>query len=195
MDLTQQVVETGLTATVNQPPVPLPGLNVQQLSALALEVAMDIRELKDILPDYKLNQAQYDRLLTHPVYEKTLQVLTAEWRSASSTNQRIKLEAAAILEKGMIALGTRMMNKDESFAAAIEAGKLFKTLAGIGEQDRGTGPGDKFTITINLGADAKVTRTLDITPRAEASGEPALVREEPRAVDSKGPSVSANAEG
>lgn len=177
MDLSEHVVDTGLldlppavTATVTTPLVPLPPLSLQELASLAREVAMDIRELKDILPDYKLSQAQYDRLLAHPFYEKALHAVTIEWNSALSTHQRIKIEAATILENGMIALGQRMVAKDESLPAAVEAGKLFTKLAGIGEQDRQAGPGEKFTITINLGADAKLSRTLDITPKAETSG-------------------------
>jgi hypothetical protein len=202
MDLNTHVVETGLveaaaeqaktTATVK-----LPAMNMQLLAALAREVAMDIREVEDILPDYKLSQEQYTRLLTHPFYEKALQSAVIEWNSAISTHHRLKIEAAAALEHGLPKLHSRMVNPNESLPAAVEVGKLFAKIAGIGEQGQ-TAAGEKFTISINLGSDT-TTRTLDVTPRAEAraapASEPALVSEEPRVADSAVHGVPSDPEG
>lgn len=199
MDLENHVVDTGLveaanalTATVKPK---LPALTMHNLAALAREVAMNIREVDDILPEYKLTRPQYDHLLTHPFYEKALAAATIEWNSALSTHQRLKIEAAACLENGLPALNARMVNATESLPAAVEVGKLFAKIAGIGEQDHAVGPSDKFTITINLGADTTVTRTLDVTPRADARNEPALVSEKPREENSVSPGVSENSEG
>ena len=135
------------------------------LAALAREVAMDIKELPEILKFYKLTDATYADICKIPFYARALEVALIEWNSALSTPDRIKIEAAATLEDALHGLGARMKNKDEAFPAAIEAGKLFAKIAGLGEPGRAEGaPGEKFTININLGADTKLHYEKDVTP-------------------------------
>lgn len=136
------------------------------LAALAREVAMDIKELPEILKFYKLTDASYADICKIPFYARALEVAIIEWNSALSTHDRIKIEAAATLEDALHGLGARMKNKDEAFPAAIEAGKLFAKIAGLGEPGRTEGaPGEKFTININLGNDVpQLHFEKDVTP-------------------------------
>ena len=153
------------------PPIPLPvipagiGLTPAELASLAREVAMDIKELPDILRTYKLTEKAYLDICDVPFYKRALEVSTIEWNSALSTHERIRLEAAATLENALPGLSARMNNKEEAFPAAIEAGKLFAKIAGLDTQLKSEGsPGEKFTININLGADAKLHYEKDVTP-------------------------------
>lgn len=153
------------------PPTPLPvlfngtELTPVGLASLAREVAMDIKELPDILKFYKLTTATYDAICKNPFYKRALEVSTIEWNSALSTHERIRLEAAATLENALPGLSARMNNKDEAFPAAIEAGKLFAKIAGLDANVRAdSAPGEKFTININLGADTKLHYEKDVTP-------------------------------
>lgn len=173
-------VETGLAGLVYEPPetlnlpVPKPAavnlpagvdMSTFDLARLAREIAMNIRERPAILATFKITEEQYAQIEQNPFYRRALDSSIIEWEGAVNTPTRIKIEAAAILEVGMPVLGARMADKQESLAAAVETGKLFKTLAGIGEADRTQGvPGEKFTININLGADEKIHIEKDITP-------------------------------
>lgn len=138
--------------------VKLPVIDVPTLAKLARDVAMDIKERHAILRDYNLDQAQYDYLETYnDFYKNALSAASIEWHAPLSTTERIKIEAAAILEDSLPGLGARMQNKSEGLPGVIEAAKLFAKIAGAGEQaGSGAGSGERFTINIDLGGDQKI---------------------------------------
>jgi hypothetical protein len=159
--------------TVDIPPLPaVPAIVVGEttytpsnLAALAREVAMDIKPLPDILKVYKLSEDDYLKISKIPFYCKALEAAAIEWNSALSTHDRIRIEAAAIMEDAMPGLSARMKSRDEALPAAIEAGKLFAKLAGLGEVNKAVaGSGEKFQITIDLGSDRRLEFTKDVTP-------------------------------
>ncbi len=139
--------------------VALPALTPTELAKLAREVAMNIKEVPAILEHYKLTQEQYDHLKTHnEFFKQALHVTTIEWNSALTTPERIKLEAASILEEVLPRLGGRMANQAEGLPGVVEAAKLFAKIAGVGEREGADrAPGERFTISINLGGDDKLT--------------------------------------
>lgn len=136
----------------------LPILTGPMLARLARELAMDIRATLEILKDYQLNKVQYDFLREHNEFFKAaLTASTIEWNSAMSTQDRIRAQAAAALEDKLPDLAIRMGNKSEGLPGVVEAAKLFAKIAGVGERDMGAvASGERFTITINLGADEKI---------------------------------------
>jgi hypothetical protein len=167
-------------ATGPRPPG-MPELVPVKLAELAREVAMNIREIDDIIAVYKLTREQYDWLATHhEFYKHALHVSTVEWTSALTTPERVRLESAAILEDALPRLGARMVNQAEGLPGVVEAAKLFAKLAGLGEKEVGDrAPGERFKIEINLGADEKltyqskpdpVTITIDSAPEETSSG-------------------------
>ena len=132
----------------------LPDLTPAQLAKLAREVEMQIREIPDILPQFGITAVQYARLTQHPGYKRIFDAISIDWNTASNTEQRIKISAAAILEDNLSNLGARMGNDKEPLREAIEAGKLFSRLAGLSSGEEGRVGGDgKFVINIDLGAD------------------------------------------
>ncbi len=176
-----------ITATVNPAPEESKGLTpagvqaakalvalpkdftVHMLARLAREIAQNIRETPAILADYKLNQTQLDFLTGHnEFFKQALHHAVIEWNAAGNTQDRIKLQAAAGFEDKLPLLLTRMGNASEGLPGVVEAAKLIAKVAGVGERDvAGAVPGERFTITINLGADEKlVIGPKDITPEA-----------------------------
>lgn len=136
---------------------------------------MNLKPRSDILIEYKLSQVQYDFLEeNNEYYRNALAAACKEWHAPLSTAERIKVEAAAILEDSMLGLGARMQNKAEGLPGVIEAAKFFGKLAGVGERENGpSAPGERFTINIDLGGDTKVS--IGVAPAPSVSGE--LVRE------------------
>lgn len=139
--------------------VALPPLDPPTLAKLARTVAMDIQERHTILAEFKLTQVQYDFLEAHnEFYKAALQAACIEWHAPLSTAERIKVEAAAILEESLPGLGARMQNKGEGLPGVIEAAKLFAKVAGVGERETsGAASGERFSINIDLGGDQKIT--------------------------------------
>lgn len=164
---------TGLTAAGVQAAkalVALPSLDAPSLAKLAREMAMDIKERHVVLKDYGLNDTQYEFLeANNEFYRAALQAACTEWHAPLSTSERIKVEAAAILEDALPGLGARMQNKAEGLPGVIEAAKLFAKVAGVGERDAaGAAPGERFTINIDLGGDQKIVVASTPAPQASA---------------------------
>lgn len=161
-DVTVAVTAPGLTpagldAAKNL--VNLPKMSPPELAQLAREVAMNIKPLSAILQDFKLNDTQYEFLEEHNEFFKAaLHAACIEWARPLSTPERIKIEAAAILEDSLVGLGARMQNKGEGLPGVVEVAKLFSKIAGVGEREAGPGnPGERFVINIDLGGDKKIT--------------------------------------
>lgn len=152
----------------------LPKLTWPELAKLARELAMDIKEEHVILSEFKLDQAQFEFLkLYNDFFREAFAAACKEWHAPLSTQDRIKVEAAAILEDSLLGLGARMQNKGEGLPGVVETAKLFAKIAGVGEREAGgAAPGERFSINIDLGGDQKITVTSG-EPQG-ASGQPNL---------------------
>lgn len=138
-------------------PIPFK-LSDQALSHLALQVAMDIAPIEELTRQVGITPEFYDKhVKENPFFKKVLEQYTIEWNSVQKTPDRVKWKAQALIELGLSTLGTRMLDTDEALPAVTEAAKLVSRLAGVDSDKGGTSPGEKFTITINLGPDNTVT--------------------------------------
>lgn len=164
-----QAVETYLVSLAMQvgprTMAPMPDLPPTEMARLAREIAMDIRELPDVLKLFALTPEQYARIRLSPFFIQALAAANVEWNSALNTHERIRLEAACALEDALPSLSARMKNNGEALPGVVEAGKLFAKIAGLGERDQNAGaPGERFTITINLGDGQDLKYEKNVTP-------------------------------
>jgi hypothetical protein len=142
----QQLPET-LNAPVH------PDLDANRLAVLAREMAMAIQPVEKILASVGISQAQFEKfILPNAFYKRAYESFVLEWESALSTNRRIALGAAAILEDSLPKLNARMINDINPLSSVTETAKLFAKLAGAGETKEVTS-GERFNITINLGGE------------------------------------------
>lgn len=159
-----------------------PHVNATLVSRLAREVVMEIRPITRILLEFHLSTEDYAAIRKLPYYKRVVEEFSAEWHRITSTQERLRLISAVLLEEGMPRLGSHMLDTNVSPAVAVETGKFFAKMAGVGEGPKQeTTPGEKFTITINLGEDTKLQFTKDVTPPAqveEEKTEPVLVETE-----------------
>lgn len=161
-----------------------PKLDYVELTKLAREIAMDIKERHVILREYGLTQTHYDFLDTHnEFFRAALAAACAEWHSPMSTPERLRVEAAAILEDSLPGLGARMQTKAEGLPGVIEAAKLFAKIAGVGERAVSDQiAGERFTINIDLGGDQKISvSTAPGTKPSAASVEAGALHDVPPA--------------
>jgi hypothetical protein len=162
--------------------IKLPEMTHGALASLAREVAMDIKTHDSILLMYKLSNAQYEYLKEHnDFFKAALHSCAIEWHSALTTPERIKIEAAAALEDAMPRLSARMVNIAEGLPGVTEVAKLFAKIAGVGEREQGQGaPGERFTISINLGGDEKlIVSSKDVTPPRPAQSGSSTIPADP----------------
>ena len=154
-----------IAAPANQPEDP--NLSEQQLVALARELVQAIKRPEEILPDYNITQEQFDaHVITNGYFKRAYEALLIEWNGASSTNKRLALKSAAVLEDSLHKVGARMVDAKETLTAVVEAGKFFAKLAGAGEE-RERSAGEKFSINITIGDQTvklDAQRTPEIIP-------------------------------
>ncbi len=146
-----------------QLPVPVE-LDMNKLAKLARELAWDMHKTHDILARYGLTEDQFVVLKEIPFFKNALEALTIEWNSAASTEDRIKLQAAMGAEDLLPHAIARMHKPDETLNAVIDGVKMLTSIAGINKETKTGNNSEKFTITINLGEDHKLTFEKDITP-------------------------------
>ena len=157
-------------AVIPARPADMPEFKVEDLVRLAREVAVDIQELPTILHTFNLTEAHYAYLSEHnEFFKQALKVSRLEWASALSAPERVRLQAAAILEAALPRLGARMVNQAEGLPGVVETAKLFAKVGGLGEREASDrGPSERFTISINLGGGDKIVRDVSASPAAEA---------------------------
>jgi hypothetical protein len=141
--------------------------NDTTLVKLAREIAWQIQPLEKILESSKLTVSEWEIIKEHPRFQRYLEAEMVSWNSAANTHERVKVKAAALVEEWLPELYSRMNDQSESLNAKIEAGKLATRIAGMGlDRANLTGEtGEKFSVTINLGADQHIKFEKDITPR------------------------------
>lgn len=127
---------------------------------LAREIAMGMQEIDVILQNYKLTAPEWERIQRDPHFSEVLCACVVEWNSAVNTEQRIKFKSAVMLEEWLAEANSRLHDKNENLSAKVELAKFLGRLNDLG---LGTGKGvveqgEKFSITINLGADDKAVK-------------------------------------
>lgn len=142
-----------------------PKVTELKLLQIAREIAMDIRPIEEILKLHDINMDQWELLQESPRFRAYMESEAAAWHGSLNTHERVKLKAAAMLEEWLPELNMRMHDRAESLNAKIEAGKLARDLAGFAKNGVGVeGSGEKFSVTINLGQDSKLTFEKQLPP-------------------------------
>ncbi len=133
---------------------------------LAREIAMDMDDLETILKNFNISTERFETIAKHPRFVTLLQESIREWNSAVNTEQRIKLKAAAQIEHWLPEAHARMHDPKESLSAKVELAKHVSRLASLGVTGATINdPGDKLTITINLGADQQIKLQTELPPK------------------------------
>ena len=149
----------------------LPNLDEIALAKLAREMAMNIRPVQQIFTSFGIDETEYYEIQKLDFYKRTLEHFLIEWNATTATADRLKFQSQAGLEQLLPMLIKRAMDGKEPLVAANETGKLVARLGGIGEPKvNGQGnAGERFVITINLGADVdgkavveKYDKSIDI---------------------------------
>ena len=160
--------------------VPLPRhLTPGLIARLARDVVMELKALPDILEPYVITMQQYERIKELPFFKRVYEDFLVEWNRVSSTPERVRLISAVLLEEGLPRLGSQMIDKEVSPAVAVETGKFFAKMAGVGESKTEGAVGEKFVINISLGEETKLQFTKDVAPRAPTDAVEAVRGEIP----------------
>lgn len=122
---------------------------------LAREIAMDIHPLEQILKNHEISTQRWDEIRSNARFQGLLLKQIEEWNSALNTAERVKLKALSCIEEALPEFFGRMHDPKETLPAKVKSLEVFAQLAGLAKNGQGAvaGGGEKFSVTINLGAD------------------------------------------
>ncbi len=142
------------------------GYNHLTIVRLAREIAMDIRLIDEILEIQGVSRDNFAKIRATKEFEKVLQNEIEAWNSATNTAERVRLKSLSFVEESLADFYADAVNKNESLSARTEVLKTVARFAGIGGSSvDGAINGEKFLVTINLGADKTLKIEKDVTPK------------------------------
>lgn len=135
---------------------------------IAREIAMDLNDIETILKNHQVEPKQWERIKEDPNFARVLDAEITAWNAAVNTHERTKLKAGAAIEEWLPEAYARLHDRTELLSAKTEVAKLLTRIAGMGQErvdPLAGGGGDRFTVTINLGADKSLKFTKEVTPK------------------------------
>ncbi len=133
---------------------------------VAREIAMDLHEIESILKHNHVDTETWNKLQRNIYFQGVLKSAISEWNSALNTAERVKLKSAGLYEEWLEEANRLAHDHAQPLSAKVELMKLIKTTAGIGVGSASMeGGSERFSVTINLGADAKLKFEKTVTPQ------------------------------
>lgn len=148
-------------ARPNDPTLPDSRANLRTaMVLLAREIAMELEEIPVILKRKQITEEQYEKISKNPFYARVLAAETEAWGNALNTEQRVRIQAAFMLEQSLPSYWVRLQDRNESLSSINEGVKTVAKLAGIGDRSPAFNEGQKFLININLGYGTEIKREV-----------------------------------
>jgi len=134
--------------------------------SLAREIARDMNPIQTILEARQINANEWERIQANPHFQRVLSAEVEAWQSANNVGERVRLKALHFVEEALPEFFQRAHDPRETLNAKTEVLKTITRLAGIGNSMGETGAmGEKFSVTINLGADQTLKIEKTVTPQ------------------------------
>jgi hypothetical protein len=157
----------GAVATIDK------GYSEVTLLHLAREIAKNINPIELVLENNKISPEEYEDLKNHRHFTDLVASEVAAWNAATNTAERLKLKSLSMCEEWLAEANARIHDRQETLAAKNETIKVVAAFAGVGKSTvNEPGSSERFTVTINLGADHKLQFTKDVTPKVIEGASP-----------------------
>lgn len=121
-------------------------------SRLAVEIAVQIRPIAEILNTYHISRKEMVRKLKDPMFRDMVKQAKELWSSDLSVKERIRLKSQVLVEDSLLAVFSIVHAADNAIPAKLDAFKQLARVAEVDSPDRRSGDtGSRFTVSINLG--------------------------------------------
>jgi hypothetical protein len=139
-------------------------------SRLAMELAIEISELPDILQRYDLTKEGLRAKLENPAFRNAVKEAKITWNSDLSVKERIRVKSMVLIEDSILEIYNIIHDKDVSPTARIDAFKTLSRTATTDAPDKdGAATGERVHITFNIpGAERPVTYDAEVYDDREA---------------------------
>lgn len=121
-------------------------------SRLAVEVAVQIRPIAEVLVAYSLTRSDLVTKLKDPMFRDMVKQAKSIWSSDLSIKERIRLKSQVLVEDSLLSIFQIVHNVENAIPAKLDAFKQLARVAEVDSPERGKGTeGSRFTVSINLG--------------------------------------------
>lgn len=121
-------------------------------SRLAVEIAVQLRPVPEILKQYGLSRKDLVRKLKDPMFRDMVKQAKSLWNSDLSVKERIRLKSQVLVEDSILEIFSILHNRDNAIPARLDAFKQLARVAEVDSPDRSNADtGNRFTVSINLG--------------------------------------------
>lgn len=139
-------------------------------SRLAMELAIEISDLPDIMSRYGLTADDLRAKLRNPAFSNMVKEARITWRSDLSIKERIRVKSMSLVEDSLLELYKIFHNPDTAIPARLDAFKTLSRTATTDAPDKdGAAAGERVHISINIpGSEKPVTYEAEIPNGREA---------------------------
>lgn len=137
-----------------------------QIVRIARAIARDLIPLEEVLKQHGMDAGQWETVQNNPHFQRVLTSAMEEWNSAGNTAERVRLKSLYLVEEALPEMYARAHDPREPLNHKVEVIKTIARFAGLGGTAMDAASiGEKFSVTINLGADHQLKIEKDVTPR------------------------------
>lgn len=132
-------------------------------SRLAIELAVQIRPVAELLNCYNISRSELSVKLKDPLFRDMVKQAKSLWHSDLSIKERIRLKSQVLVEDSLLSIFQIVHGPDNAIPAKLDAFKQLARVAEVDQPERGKGEtGTRFTVAINLG-DSTAPVIIDAT--------------------------------
>lgn len=122
-------------------------------SRLAVELAVQLRPVNDILSAYSVTRNGLAVKLKDPMFRDMIKQAKRLWTSDLSVKERIRLKSAMLVEDSLLTVFQVIHDRENAIPAKLDAFKQLARVAEVDTPERKNGEtGSRFTVAINLGS-------------------------------------------
>lgn len=131
-------------------------------SRLAVELAIQLVPVSDLLQRYELTKADLQTKLKDPAFRKMVKDAKRVWNSDLSVKERIRLKSQVLIEDSILAIYNILHDQDVVPASRLDAFKQLARVADVDQPDKaGAEAGSRFSITLQFGDIASAPLAID----------------------------------
>lgn len=138
-------------------PVTFEHFTMDNLAELAREIAGSVHGYPPVIERRKITLDQYKTIAQNQFFVDMLRQSVQEYQRIDSAQKRAKQKAAVAFEHAIPTMGARINDPREPLEKVAQMAKVLADVGGIGSRDQTAGPQERITISIDLGADTKLT--------------------------------------
>lgn len=136
-------------------------------SRLAIELAVQLRPVNELLIAYSTTRSELAVKLKDPMFRDMVKQAQRIWSSDLSIKERIRLKSQVLVEDSLLSIFSIVHNADNAIPAKLDAFKQLARVAEVDSPERSKGDsGTRFTVEINLG-NSVAPVIIDATPNEE----------------------------